>query len=102
MKRNTIIKHFGTLLLLISISSFTAKAQYSFGVSLNYALGTDDLAAGAKNGYGATLHANYDFSEYLMGSLNVGYVSFANQNNDSKISPMIDGNSWGESLCSFS
>ena len=91
MKRNTIIKHFGILLLLISISSYTAKAQFNFGISLNYAICTDDLTAGTKNGYGATFHANYDFSEYLMGCLNVGYVTFANQNNDSKISRMLNG-----------
>jgi hypothetical protein len=93
MKKNYLIKQFGIVLMLVSMVTFTAKAQYNFGVSLNYAVATDDLAAGAKNGYGATLHANYDFSEYFTGCLNAGYVTFANKNSDSRVSPLIDGNS---------
>jgi len=93
MKKHFIFIQFIAVLLLTSLVSFTAKAQYNFGASLNYAFATDDLAAGAKNGYGATFHASYDFSEYLMGGINVGYLTFANKNTDSKVSPMIDGNS---------
>ena len=79
--------------MLISLTAFTAKAQYDFGATLNYSFATDDLASGAKNGYGATLHASYNISEYLIAGLNAGFVTFANKNTDSKVSPLIDGNS---------
>jgi hypothetical protein len=77
---------------LFVLTSYSAKAQYSFGVSLNYAIASDDLAKAANNGYGATFHTVYTFDEYLSAGLNVGYVTFTNKNSDSKVSPLINGN----------
>jgi hypothetical protein len=91
MKNNYLLKQVATVILLITVGAFQVKAQYNFGATFNYAWATDDLGAGAKNGFGGTFHASYNFSEYLSGGLNAGYVTFANKNTDSKVSPMIDG-----------
>ena len=93
MKKNDRIKQFVFVLFFITTAAFTAKAQYNYGVTLNYAIAIDDLAKGVQNGYGATFHACYNFDEYVSGGINVGYVTFANKNSDSKVSPLIDGNS---------
>ena len=93
MNMKYLTKQFATVLLFVTIASYTAKAQYNFGATLTYAIATDDLGGGAKNGFGGTFHASYNFSEYLVGGINAGYLTFANKNNDSKISPLIDGSS---------
>lgn len=93
MKKYTLINRFLSVLIFVALTTYTAKAQYSFGATFNYAFATDDLAIGAKNGLGGTFHVCYTFSDYLEGSLNAGYVTFQNKNTDSKISPLIDGNS---------
>ena len=93
MKRNDLIKQCICVLFFITTASFSAKAHANFGVTFNYAVAIDDLANGAKNGYGATFHACYNFDEYISAGLNVGYETFVNKNSDSKVSPLIDGKS---------
>ena len=78
--------------ILSSAISFSAKAQYSLGVTANYGIATDDLAKAANNAFGGTLQLRYHYDDYIKMGIDVGYISFGNKNTDSKVSPLIDGN----------
>ncbi len=91
MRKQYIFKHIVIAFMLTAIASFSAKAQYSFGVSLNYAIAADELRPAANNGYGITLEGRKIIDEYVKVGVNVGYVTFANKKTDSKVSPLIDG-----------
>jgi hypothetical protein len=91
MIKYSFLKHYLIAFSLMAFASISVKAQNSLGVTGTYAIATDDLAKGAENGYGATLHWRHHVDEYFSMGINAGYVTFANKNTDSKISPLIDG-----------
>jgi hypothetical protein len=91
MIKYSFLKHYLIVFSLIAFASVSVKAQYSLGVTANYAIATDDLAKGANNGYGATIHGRYHFDEYFSMGIDAGYVTFENKKTDSKVSPLIDG-----------
>jgi hypothetical protein len=91
MRKYSFLKQYLIVFFLTGCTSLSVRAQYSLGLTANYAIATDDLAKGAKNGYGATLQGRYHFDEILSMGIDVGYITFENKKTDSKISPLIDG-----------
>lgn len=86
------IKQILAALIITLVAATTTKAQFSIGATATYALATDDLGNAAKNGYGGTLHLRYNIGELIKVGIDAGYVMFSNKNTDSKVSPLIDGN----------